>query len=51
MTTNYEKIKAMSIDEMAEFLKLSSAKLLTISRVSEYTNQNGIKMWLESEAE
>lgn len=46
---NFEKIKAMNIDEMAEFLKLNAAKILTISKFSDYTNQNGVKMWLESE--
>lgn len=39
----------MSIDEMAEFLKLNASKLFTIYRVSDYTNQDGIKLWLESE--
>lgn len=46
---NFEKIKAMNIDEMAEFLKINASKLLVIYKVAEFTNQDGIKQWLESE--
>ena len=44
MTTNYERIKAMSVEEMAYFLEID------IVRIALSCN-NGVKQWLESEAE
>jgi hypothetical protein len=58
MTTNYERIKAMSVDEMAEFfVDCTSCEMCPRldlcadlgTTVNEY--KQVIKQWLESEAE
>lgn len=48
---NYTRIKNMSVDEMAEWLNINAAKCLVIKKVSDYTNQDGIKQWLLAECE
>ena len=55
MTTNYEKIKAMSIDEMVKLLsKPPCIHCIYITKEDEDCNakcKKGIKQWLESEEE
>lgn len=56
MPTNYERIKAMSIDEMAEFLMLQNKCFKCVNLnlpicKSEHICNVGIKQWLESESE
>ena len=53
---NYEKIKAMSIDEMTEFLTNASPCDFCICDLDENKCmaigcQDGVKQWLESEEE
>ena len=50
--TNYEKIKSMSVDEMAEFLE-STNNQMAIKVGDEYIvrDKKYIRVWLESEAE
>ena len=50
--TNYEKIKSMSINEMAKFLE-STNNQTAIKVVDGYIvrNKNYIQIWLESETE
>ncbi len=54
--TNYEKIKAMSIDEMHEFLKelcmnkIINGEILNLPAVQGLSYNDMIKFWLESEA-
>lgn len=58
MTTNYERIKAMSVDEMAEFLSDYAScetcpRLYSCLRLGTTLDEckQVIKQWLESEAE
>ena len=65
MTTNFEKIKQMSIDEMAEFIKLTTCtttcskytqcfKYLTTVQINKQNDDlctKGIKQWLQQESE
>ncbi len=51
MTTNYERIKNMNIDEMTKFLKNSAALILVKKTVSDYTNEDGVEQWLQAESE
>lgn len=48
---NYERIKAMTINDMAEFLKINCAKLVIKKVASDYIEDNLIKQWLEQESE
>lgn len=51
--TNFEKIKAMDIDELAEFLDSCGGCGLCIYRENEECKvqscENGVRKWLESE--
>ena len=55
--TNYEKIKAMSVEEMAEFCDSCSCKRCIyykeheLNFCDEYECIDGITQWLESEVE
>ena len=55
--TNYEKIKQMTIDEMAEFIKHCDCETSCAFEVACWYGDkdcdcnNGIKQWLESESE
>ena len=49
--TNYERIKQMSIDELAEFLKQHCALLVAKKAGSDFVNEDLIKQWLEMECE
>ena len=55
MTTNYEKIKAMSIDEMAEILSLIALNPCKLCDAPDcrtgYECINGWRLWLNQEAE
>jgi len=54
---NFEKIKAINIDEMAEFLNYSKCKMCAYIKshdnlplcTGNYECLNGISQWLESE--
>lgn len=46
---NFEKIKAMDIDEMAEFLGERSSMFVVKKCASDWVNEDLIKQWLESE--
>lgn len=48
---NYEKIKSMSVDEMAEFLKQHCALLVAKKAGSDYVNEDLVKQWLLAEVE
>ena len=50
--TNYERIKAMSVEEMAEFICTTSTNL-AVKLDGEYVTNDVylIKQWLEQEAE
>ena len=48
---NYERIKNMSLDEMAEFLKQHCALLVAKKAGSDFVNEDLIKQWLEKECE
>lgn len=48
---NYERIKAMSIEEMAEFFDENATFFLVKKKFDDFTNDNSIKQWLESEVE
>ena len=50
--TNYEKIKSMSVDELAGFLE-STTSIVAIKLNGEYVcnNKDYIKQWLESESD
>lgn len=50
--TNYEKIKSMSVDEMARFLE-NTTSIVAIKLDGEYicNDKDYIKQWLESETE
>lgn len=55
--TNFERIKAMNIDEMAEFIKNCACENSCAFEVACWNGDkdcdcnNGIKQWLESEEE
>lgn len=51
--TNYEKIKAMDFDEFAEFLERNGTcgVCLLYPHCEGYSCKDGVKLWLESEAE
>ena len=56
MTTNYDKIKNMTVDEMAEYLSNRTACAFCIYEFEQECNQavgcvEGIKQWLLSEAD
>jgi hypothetical protein len=56
MTTNYEKIKNMNIDEMAEYLSNIAGCAFCIYEFEQDCNQAvgcvcSIKQWLEKECE
>ena len=46
---NFQRIKAMDIDEMAEFLKQNCALLVAKKAGSDYVDEDLVKQWLESE--
>ena len=50
--TNYEKIKNMSVEEMAEFLN-STTSQIALKLNGEYVSndKDSLRLWLESEAE
>lgn len=54
--TNYERIKAMSIEELAEFIagvyneEEDNAKFINGTTIPDY-NEDNIKEWLEREAD
>lgn len=54
---NFEKIKAMSIDEIGKFLSKNAAKILVLSKSSEFVDKVQsssyilVREWLESEEE
>lgn len=48
---NFNKIKAMSIDEMAEFLSQYASTILVKTKASFYASDNLVIKWLESEEE
>jgi len=48
---NYNKIKNMTLDEMAEWLWLNAGTLYIIKTVSDFKKQDGFKDWLLSEIE
>lgn len=56
MQTNYEKIKAMSIDEMAELFSKNCHNMCVFKHYEDCLDpfhdcKYGIKQWLESEVE
>ena len=51
MTTNYERIKNMTLEEMAKFLKNNCTKILVFKTSSKYINEDMIYQWLQSESE
>lgn len=58
MTTNYEKIKNMTVEELAEFFHKTNACFYCIYEGLEETEcdesegcLSGIKQWLQAEAE
>ena len=46
---NFEKIKNMTLDEMAEFLKTTASTFLVLKVNSSWITQDGIKQWLQEE--
>ena len=51
MMNNFEKIKNMTVDEMAEFLKTTASTFLVLKVNSSWINKDGIKQWLQAESE
>ena len=49
--TNYERIKNMSLDELAEFLKQHCALLVAKKAGSDFVDKDLIKQWLRKECE
>ena len=51
MTTNYERIKNITtIKEMSNFLKKNCSKILVLKISSEYTKEDLVEQWLQSES-
>lgn len=50
--TNYEKIKNMSVEEMAEFLNSTTGQIaLKLNGKYVSNDEDSLRLWLESEVE